>query len=117
VEVYPADFSLDLVEADVVEPLKARPSYGTNPVVGNQEVLLPSHKDVFSLGGVSNHDGALACLFLEGTEGGKFGPMAQVNLHVGAPIIMFGEEVVLGSDNLALKVCCESWMVFSEACV
>lgn len=115
VEVYPADFSLDLVEADVVEALETRAGYGPNSMIGDQKVFLPSHEDMFSLGGVSNQHGALACLLLEGTEGREFGPMTQVDLYIGTPIIMLREEGVLRPNDFALKVRREGRVVFGEA--
>lgn len=115
VEVYAADFSLDLVEANVVEALEARTRYGTNTVVRNQEMLLPPHKYMLSLGGVSNSDGAFACLFLKGAESGEFGPMAQIDLHISTPVVVLGEKTVLSSNNLAFEICGEGWMIFGQA--
>lgn len=80
-------------------------------------MFLPPHEYVFPLSAVPNGDGALSCLFLEGTESRELGPMAQVHLTVRPPVVMFGKEAVLGSDDLAFKVRCEGRMVFGESCM
>ncbi len=49
VEIDPANSSLNLIEANIVEPFEARTTDCSNSMIGNQEVLLPSHEDVFSL--------------------------------------------------------------------
>lgn len=54
VKIDSADFSLDLVETDVVEAFKGGPGDCSDSVVRNQEVLFPPHKDVVSLFKVSD---------------------------------------------------------------
>lgn len=51
-EVYAAHSSLDLVEADVIEPLEASTWDRPYSMVGNKERFLPSHEYVFTLGEV-----------------------------------------------------------------
>lgn len=108
-----ADFTLDLVEADVVEALEAGTCYRPDCVIRDQEVLLPPHKDGFPLSGITNCDGSLPGLLLERAEGGELGPVAQVNLAVRTPVFMLGVEAVFGTNNLAFKVCRESGVVLS----
>lgn len=113
VKVDAADFTLNLVEANVVEALEAGACYGADSVIGDQEVFLPPHKDGFPLSGITNRDGSLPSLLLEWAEGGELGPVAQVNLAVCTPVFMLGVEVVFGSNDFALKVCRESGVVLS----
>ena len=113
VKVDAANFTLDLVEADVVEALEAGTCYGADSMIGDQEVFLPPHKDGFPLSGITNHDGTLSSLLLEWAEGGELGPVAQVNLAVCTPVFMLGVKAVFGPNDLAFKVCRESWVVLS----
>lgn len=108
-----ADFTLNLVEADVVKALEAGTCYGADSVIGDQEVFLPPHKDGFPLSGITDRDGTLSSLLLEWAEGGELGPVAQVNLAVCTPVVMLGVEAVFGPNDLAFKVCRESWVVLS----
>jgi hypothetical protein len=48
-EVYATDFSLHLVEADIVEAFETSTSDCSDTVIWDQEVFLPSHKDILSL--------------------------------------------------------------------
>lgn len=53
-EIYAANFTLQLVEADVVESLKTRSADRPDTVIRDKEMLLPSHKDILSLGELWN---------------------------------------------------------------
>ena len=44
VVVDPADGTVELIEADVIEALKAGPRNAFHAMVGHQKVFLPSHK-------------------------------------------------------------------------
>lgn len=66
-EVDPADGSLHLVEADVVEPFEARAGDLAHPVVGDEERLLPAHEDVLALRAVLVVEVGFLRLFGEGT--------------------------------------------------
>ena len=115
VEVDAADAALALVEADVVKPLEAGPIDGEDAVVRDQEQLLPAHKDIFLGLGVLDVYGAALGLLHVGSEGGKLVPVVQVDPVGSAPAVVLSEEPVLGSDDLALEVSCEIWVVFREA--
>lgn len=112
VKVNTAYFTLDLVEANVVEALKAGTRYRANSMVWNQEVLFPAHKDGFSLGSISNGDRSLASLFLERTESRELGPMTQIDLAIRAPVLVLRVETVFGTNDFALEICREGGMVF-----
>jgi len=116
-EVYPAYGPLTLVEADVVEALKAGAADRAHAMVGEEEVFLPAHEDVLALRHVGDVEVALAGLFLEGAEGLELGPVLQVDLVGRAPVFVLGEEGVFGADDFAFEVGCEGWVVFCEACV
>lgn len=79
-------------------------------------MLFPPHKDVVSLCEVSDGDGPLASHLLVRPESAEFGPVTQVDLGVGPPVIVLGEEVVLGADDFSLKVGSEGWVVLSQSC-
>lgn len=74
-KVYPVDHPLHLIEAYVVETLKAHTGYCPHSVVRDQEMLLPPHEDVFSLAHVRDYT-AFPRIFLKGSEGAEHGPIA-----------------------------------------
>lgn len=115
VKIYSANFSLDLVEADVVETFERGPSDGSNAVVRDQEMLFPPHKDVVSLRKVSDGHWALSSHLLVRPKGAKLGPMAEIDFGIGAPVIMLGKEIILGTDDFSLKVGGECWVVFGQS--
>lgn len=114
-EVDSANFALELVEANVVEALKAGTCYGAHPVVGHEEVLLPAHEDVLPLRNVPDVDGTLARLLFQRAEGRKLLPVVEVNAVCGAPSIVIRDEVVLCADDLALKVRRQRRVVLGQA--
>lgn len=63
-EVYPGNFTLQLVEANIVKPLKARSRYGPHPVIGNEEVLLPTHENVLTLRNIVDGNRTPSCVLL-----------------------------------------------------
>lgn len=115
VKIYSANFSLDLIETYVVEAFERGPSDGSNAVVRDQEVLLPPHKDVVSLRKVSDGHWALPSHLLVRPKGAKLGPMTEIDFGIGAPVIMLGKEVILGTNNFSLKVGGECWVVFGQS--
>lgn len=115
VKIYSANLSLDLVETDVVEAFERGAGDCSDTVVGNQEVLFPPHKDVVSLRKVGDGNWALASHLLIRPKGAKLGPVAEVDFGIGAPVIMLGEEVVLGTNDFSLKVGGECWVVFGQS--
>lgn len=114
VKIDSTHFSLDLVEADIVEALKTRAGYGTHAVVWHQKVFLPSHEDILPLGHISNGIMTVSRLLLNRPECIEFGPMAHVDLAVGTPTLILSKEAVLGADNLSLKVGGEGWVVLGQ---
>ncbi len=76
VVVNTAHFPPYLVEADIIEPLKARAIDHPNSVVWYEKVFFPSHEYVLPLGHVPDKSLAtLAQLFGEWPEGSEFGPV------------------------------------------
>ena len=110
-KVYAADFALDLIEADVIEALEACACYRLHPMVGNQEMLLPPHKDILFLGDVVDRHGASPRLLLVWTKCIKLGPVAEIHLMVGAPVLVLREEAILRPDNFAFKIGRERGMI------
>ena len=110
-EIYTTNCSFDLVEAYIVKPLKACPSYGPYPVIRDQEMLLPPHEYVFPLYHTRNGK-TLFCLLLERSESREFCPVLKIYLIRRSPILVLGEKGVLWANYFSFKICCKSWMVF-----
>lgn len=116
VEVNAIDLSMDLIKTNIIEALKARPGDGAHAMVGDEEVLFPAHENVLALGDVLDDDRrASAGLFRVGAEGRELGPMRQVGLVVGAPVVVLGHEAVLVPDDFALEVGGQGWVVVGQA--
>ena len=47
-------------------------------------------------------------------ECGELGPMREIRLVVGPPVIMLGHEAVFGPNDLALEVRCQRGVVISQ---
>ena len=77
-EIYATDCSMALIEADIVEAFKARPTNSAYTVIRYQEVFLPSHKNILSLCQPLNIQVSLPRLLLKGTKGAELGPMLQI---------------------------------------
>lgn len=45
-KIYATDGTLALIEADIIEPFKARPADSAYTVIRYQEVFLPPHKNI-----------------------------------------------------------------------
>ena len=69
VEIYPTNRSLDLVEADVIEPLKTSTANRPHSVIWNEEMFLPSHEYVLSLCQLWDMEMAFLCLAMKWSEG------------------------------------------------
>ncbi len=118
VKVDAADLPAHLVKTDVVEPLEAGAVNRPDSVVRHEEVLLPPHKYVLSLVDVLDRGlAALARLLHVGAEGGKLGPVGDVNLLAGAPALVLRDEAVFRADDLALEVRRQGGMIVGQACV
>jgi hypothetical protein len=115
VEIYAANLAFDLVETDVVEALEASTRDGSNTVVGNQEMLLPTHKDVLFLGWILSRKLAILDFLLQWPESGELGPVAQIDLSVGPPVLVLGKEAVFASNNLSLKISRECGVILGQA--
>lgn len=103
-EIYPINHPQNLIETDVIESLKTCTGDRAHAVIWHQEVFFPTHKDVFTLSNVFDDNGrASPSLFCMRSECWELGPMRQVCLLVGAPIVVLGNEAVLCTDNFALK--------------
>lgn len=86
-------------------------------MVWHQEVLLPPHKDIFSLCTILIMEIRLLRLLSQGAPRRKSCPVLHIRLICGAPGVVLGLESVFGPDDLAFEICCEGWVVFGEACV
>lgn len=116
VKINAAYFSPHLVEANVVKPFEAGACYGSNPVIRYQKVFLPPHKNVLLLSYVGYRDRAFPSLFLVWTKCTKLSPVTKVDFGSCAPIFVLCNEVILGSNDFAFKICCECRVIFREPC-
>lgn len=105
-EVDATDGTLNLVEADVVEPFEAGAGNGLDAVVGHKEGFLPPHEDVLPLGIVLEGEVRLLGQPRKGTPGWESGPVVHICLFSGAPVLMTSLEGMFGADYLALKESC-----------
>lgn len=74
-KVYATNSAFNLVEANIIKPLKTCTGNRADPVIWNQEMFLPSHEYVLFLCQGRNVKMAFPCLLLVGTEGRELGPM------------------------------------------
>jgi hypothetical protein len=111
-EVDALNTARNLVKANVVEALKARTTYRLDPMIRNQEVLLPAHKKVFFLHPVLCHEFRARRVFRERLVGRESSPVLSVDFLVGAPFRMLGYESVLASDDFAFEVGGQAGVVF-----
>jgi hypothetical protein len=77
-EIYAANSTLALIEADIVEALEARPTNSAYTVIRYEEVFLPPHKNILSLCQTLNVEVSLPRLLLKRTKGVELGPMLQI---------------------------------------
>lgn len=87
-EIDPTNFACNLVERYIVEALETGSVNGPDAMVRHKEVLLPSHKNDFFLCNVRFHNKAFLALLRVGLECGKLGPMANVRLGTGTPVLV-----------------------------
>lgn len=74
-KVYAADFTFDLIEANVVKPLKTSASDSPDSVVWDQEVLFPPHENVFLLCNIPHTQCTFSCVLVELAERTELSPM------------------------------------------
>lgn len=110
-----ADASLNLIEADIVEPLEAGTRDRSNPVIRNKEIFFPPHKNMFALCKVAVCEIGPLGLFGKRFPGRKSGPVVYVCLFVRTPFFITSLECVLGSNYFAFKERGQGWVIFSEA--
>ena len=114
-KIYATNFALDLVEANIIEPLETRTRNSTDSMVRYQKVLFPTHEDIVFLSHIWDKHWPLAGALLKRAEGAELGPMAEIYFGVGSPVFMLREEVVFGANDLAFEKGGECGMVICEA--
>lgn len=115
-EVNTAHGSLNLIEADIVESLEASARDGSYPIVGNEEIFLPSHEHVLTLSKVAVREISTLRLFGKWFPSGETGPVVDIRLLVGAPFLIASLERVLGTNDLSFKKCGQGRVIFCKAC-
>lgn len=111
-----ADLTLDLVKAYVIKAFETCACYCAHPVIWHKKMLFPAHENVFSFRDVADGCGTLFDLFLERMKSTEPFPVLEICFSSRAPALVVGEEIVLGSDDLAFKVGCEGGVIFGQAC-
>lgn len=111
-EVYTAHSSLNLIEADIIEPFEAGTWDRPYSMVGNKERFFPSHEYMFTLGEVAVCEIRSFGLFSQRTPGGKPRPMVQVCLFRGAPFLITSLESVFGADHFSFKKGSQGRVIF-----
>lgn len=114
-EIYTADFPFHLVETDIVKTFKASSCDSPYSMIGNQEMLLPSHEYVLILCDIRNGDWASTSMFLKRSKGTELGPVTEIDFCVCSPVFVFCEERIFRSDDLTLKIGCQRRMVLSQS--
>lgn len=114
-EVHAANGTLYLVETDVVEALEAGARDCPNPVIRDEEVLLPSHEHVLALRKIAVCEIRSFGLLGQGFPRRKPRPMVYVCLFIGAPCFIASEERVFGADDFPFEERRQGGMVFREA--
>lgn len=115
-KVYPANGSVHLVEADIVEPFEARARNSPHSMVRHKEVLFPPHEDVLPLREVAVGEIWSFGLLSQRAPGIEPGPVTHVGLIRRAPCLVPGFKGVFVSDDLAFEERRQSRMVLREAC-
>jgi hypothetical protein len=114
-EVYTTHGSLDLIEADIVKSLEAGARDGSHPVVGNEEIFLPSHEHVLTLSKVAVCEISALRLFGKWFPSGETGPVMDIRLFVGAPFLIASLERVFSTNDLSFKECSQGRVIFCKA--
>lgn len=114
-EVDTADASLNLIEADIVEPFEAGTGDRSNPVIRDKEILFPPHENMFALCKVAVCEIGPLGLFGKRFPGWKSGPVVYVCLFVCTPFFITSLKSVLGSNYFAFKECGQGWVILGEA--
>ena len=81
-----ADMPGFLVEADIIEALKASSIDRLDAMVGDEKMLLPPHEDMLSLGPILEAKVGMFGLFRKRSPRWKSVPMLHVHALVGAPL-------------------------------
>lgn len=115
VEIYTAHTTFLLVEADVVEALETGAVDSPDAVIGDEKMFFPPHKYVLPLGKVRYRDGPFAHLLSVRPERRELAPVAEVDLLRRAPGVVFRDETVLASDDLAFEIGRQGRIVFCQA--
>lgn len=116
-EIHAAYRSLYLVKADIVETLKAGARDCPDPMVRDEEILLPSHEHVLTLGKVAVCEIGSFGLLGQRLPRRKPRPVVYVRFLIGAPCFVAGLERVLGADDFSFEERGQGGMVFCEACI
>ena len=111
------DSAMNLIEADVIESLKAGTSDLAYTVIWDQELLFPAHKHVFAIAAILVVKiSRLLGLLAHRTPGGEPCPSFHVVFIGGTPVLVARLKGVFWADDLALKACGEGRMFRSQAC-
>jgi hypothetical protein len=103
VKINSTDSSFYLIETDIVEPFKARPRDLPDPMIRYEEILLPTHEQMFALRKVSVCEIGFLGLFGERSPRLKPGPVLHIGFLVSAPGLVLGHECVFCADDFSFE--------------
>lgn len=114
-EVDTADRSLHLVETYVVKSLKASARDRPNPMIRDEEIFLPSHEHVLTLGKIAVCKIGPLGLFGQRFPRRKPRPVMYIGFLIGAPCFVASLECMLCSDDFAFEKRSQGRVVFCQA--
>ena len=86
--IYPTNLTRTLVKTNIIESLETRPCDSLDSMVGNEEVLLPSHEQMLlsrSLVATTQSEVRILGLFGQGSPSREPCPVLQVDFLATAP--------------------------------
>lgn len=96
------------VKAHVIESGEGGALNRLNPVIGHEEVFLPSHENEILVFEIISEIVVIEGIF-HGFESGEFFPVLLVDAFVDVPFS--GQEWMFGSDELSIEKGGKSWMI------
>lgn len=114
-EIYTADGSLHLVEADIIESLEASPGNRPHPVVRDEKIFLPPHENMFTLGEIPVAEIRSLCLLREWSPCWEPSPVVHIGFLRCTPCFVSRLEGMLGPDDFPFEESSQRWMIFRKA--
>lgn len=116
-EIDTRDAASPLIKTDVVEAFKGSATNALDPMIRDEEVLLPPHEQVVSIEVVAQRErcGTVLRISGQGLEGRETSPMCQIDLFGTVPRRVGCAEEMLGADDFAFEESGQGRMVIRQA--